>query len=82
MNITNTLRTAATLATTTALAVALTTVSVTTPTANAQRAIPFPDGGGSVSAQDVDFAVELAHRKARWAQYYLAALELNRPSPR
>ena len=83
MNTTNTRRTAATLATTTAVAVALTTMSAIAPTtASAHHADPFPGtathGARSVgSAETLDIALEIAHRKSQLAQYYIDhALEL------
>jgi hypothetical protein len=71
----NVRRTAATLVAAIAAASALTAVSVIAPpAANAHR--PGPSFGSDGSTRTVDFAVELAQRKARWAQYYADALGL------
>jgi Spy/CpxP family protein refolding chaperone len=84
MNTTGTRHTAATLATATAVAAALTIMSAIAPTAaSADRPDPFlgpaPHGVGSVGgAGTLDIALEIAHRKALRAQYYVDhALELN-----
>lgn len=79
---TNTRHTAATLATATAVAAALTIMSAIAPTAaSAHRADPFsgPATDCVGSAGTVDIALVVAHRKAAMAQYYVDhALELQR----
>ena len=81
MNTTSTRRTAATLATATAFAAALTiTSAIASPTAaSAHRPDPLSGPathcGGTVASFDI--ALEVAHRKACAAQYYVDhALEL------
>jgi hypothetical protein len=80
MNSTTTRRTAATVAMASTIATALAVVSAVAPTAaSAQQADPFPGaathGAGSVATLDI--ALEVAHRKAAAAQYYVDhALEL------
>jgi hypothetical protein len=76
MNTTNTAQTAATLATATALAIALTMASAIAPTtASAKKPDPYSvTATHSTDAGAGDFAVELAHLKARWAQIYAHSL--------
>ena len=80
MNTTSTRRTAATLGTATAFAAALTITSAIAPTAaSAHRPDPLSGPttqcGGTVASFDI--ALEVAHRKACAAQYYVDhALEL------
>jgi hypothetical protein len=80
MNSTTTRRTAATVAMASTAAAALTAVSAVAPTAaSAQQADAFPVAAthGAASGGDVDIALEVAHRKAAAAQYYVDhALEL------
>ena len=89
INTIDTRHTAATLATATAVAAALTTVSAIAPTAaGAHRPDPFP-GPATHSVASVgstgtfDIALFVAHRKARMAQYYVDhALELYQQAAR
>lgn len=79
MNITNTPQTAVTtLATATALASILTTMSAIAPTtANAKKPDPYSaPATHSTSAGADDFGVELAQLKERWAQIRADALGL------
>ena len=83
MNTTNTRHIAATVATTTAVAAALTIVSASAPTvASAHQAAPLPGPatscvGSDGSAGTLDIPLEIAHRKSLWSQYYIDhALEL------
>ncbi len=86
MNTTSTRHTAATLATATAVAAALTTMSAIAPTtAGARRADPSsgPATHGVGSAGTFDIALFVAHRKAQAAQYYVDhALELYQQAAR
>jgi hypothetical protein len=76
MNTTKTRNTATTITTTIAVAAAVTVLSAIAPeSASAKRADPTSGPGIDCVCTD-DFAVELAQRKARWAQYYADALGL------
>ena len=89
MKTTGTRHTAITLATATAVAAALTIMSVGAPTA-ASANLPDPFAGTATqcgedvgSTGTVDGALDIAHRKAQMAQYYIDhALELHRPAAR
>jgi hypothetical protein len=80
MNSTTTRRTAATVAMASTVAAGLVAVSAVVPTAaSAQQADPFAGAAthGAGSGGTVDIALEVAHRKAAAAQYYVDhALEL------